>query len=74
MVQVPSIPLSFIVKFVLYLSCGKNENKQKEAEFGPFKKDVEFTKTQRLTGAKSIGDLYLVVVLTMRRCIRKGNE
>ena len=29
--------LSFIV-FVLYLSCEKNENKQKEAGFGPFKK------------------------------------
>ena len=30
--------LSFIVKFVLYLSlyCEKNENKQKEAVFGPF--------------------------------------
>ena len=28
---------SFIV-FVLYLSCEKNENKQKEAGFGPLKK------------------------------------
>ena len=28
---------SFIV-FVLYLSCEKDENKQKEAGFGPFKK------------------------------------
>ena len=30
--------ISFIVKFVLYLSlfCEKNENKQKEAGFGPF--------------------------------------
>ena len=40
-VRVPSTPstlLSFIV-FVLYLSCEKNENKQNEAEFGPFKKD-----------------------------------
>ena len=27
---------SFIVKFVPYLSCEKNENKQKEAGFGPF--------------------------------------
>ena len=26
----------YIVKFVLYLSCEKNGNKQKEAEFGPF--------------------------------------
>ena len=29
---------SFIV-FVLYLSCEKNENKQKEVGFGPFLKD-----------------------------------
>ena len=28
--------LSVIVKFVLYLYCKKNENKQKEAGFGPF--------------------------------------
>ena len=27
-----------IVKFVLYLSCEKNENKQKEAGFGSFEK------------------------------------
>ena len=39
-VRVPSTPstlLSFIV-FVLYLQCEKNENKQKEGEFGPLKK------------------------------------
>ena len=39
-VRVPSTPstlFSFIV-FVLYLSCEKNENKQKGAGFGPFKK------------------------------------
>ena len=38
-VRVPSTPstlLSFKVKFVLYLSCERNENKQKEAGFGPF--------------------------------------
>ena len=38
-VRVPRTPymlLSFIVKFVLYMSCEKNENKQKEAGFGPF--------------------------------------
>ena len=37
-VRVPSTPsmlLSFIV-FVVYLSCEKNENKQKEAGYGPF--------------------------------------
>ena len=28
--------LSFIVKFVLYLSCEMNKIKQKEAGFGPF--------------------------------------
>ena len=43
LVRVPSTPfmlLPFLVKFVLYLSlhCEKNENKQKEAGFGPFKK------------------------------------
>ena len=32
----PSILLSFMVKFVLYLSCEKNENKQKETGVGPF--------------------------------------
>ena len=32
----PSTLLSFIVEFVLYLSCEKNKNKQKEAGFGPF--------------------------------------
>ena len=32
----PSMLLSFIVKFVLYLPCEKNENKQKEARFSPF--------------------------------------
>ena len=38
-VTVPSTPsmlLSYIVKFVLYLSCEKNETKQQEAGFGPF--------------------------------------
>ena len=37
-VRVPSAPatlFSFII-FVIYLSCEKNENKQKEAGFGPF--------------------------------------
>ena len=40
-IRVPSPPstlLSFTVKFVLHLSCEKNENKQKEAVFGPFLK------------------------------------
>ena len=33
-----SMLLSFIVKFVLYFSCEKNENKQKEVVgFGPYK-------------------------------------
>ena len=32
----PSMLLSFIVKFVLYLSCERNQNKQKEAGLGPF--------------------------------------
>ena len=38
-VRIPSTPsmlLSFIVKFVLYLSCERNQNKQKEAGLGPF--------------------------------------
>ena len=40
-VRVPSTPstlVSFIVKFVLNVSCEKNENKQQEAELGQFKK------------------------------------
>ena len=44
LVRVPSTPaalLSFIVKFVLYLFCEENENKQKEAGFGPFLKNLE---------------------------------
>ena len=28
------------VEYVLYLSCEKNENKQKETGFGPFKKTI----------------------------------
>ena len=41
-VQIPdtsSTLLSFIVKFVLFLSREKNENKQKEARFGLFPKN-----------------------------------
>ena len=33
--SIPSMLLSIVV-FVLYLSSEKNENKQKEAGFGPF--------------------------------------
>ena len=47
-VQAPSTPstlLSFIV-FVLYLSCEKYENKQKEAGFGPFFKLQQHFKTR----------------------------
>ena len=46
-VRVPStlsMLLSFIVKFVLYLSCEKNENKQKDAGFGPYFLKTFFTK------------------------------
>ena len=42
-VRVPSTPstlLSFIVKFVLNLSCEKNDDKQKESGFGPIKKTL----------------------------------
>ena len=42
-VQVPSTPTtlsSFIVTFGLNLSSEKNENKQKEAGYGPFKKNT----------------------------------
>ena len=42
-VRVPSTVstlLPFIVQFVLYLSCEKNEIKQKEAGFGPLKKQI----------------------------------
>ena len=34
--------LPFIVKIVLSFSCEKNENKQKEAGFGPFSKHFFF--------------------------------
>ena len=34
----PSMILLFIVTFVLYLSCEKNENKQKRPGFGRLKK------------------------------------
>ena len=46
-VRVPSTPstlLSFIV-FVLYLQCEKNENKQKEGEFGPLKNKMHYSIT-----------------------------
>ena len=33
--NIPSMLLTFIVKFVLYLPCEKNENKQKVAPLGP---------------------------------------
>ena len=39
--QARNLRFLFIV-FVLYLSCEKNENKQKEAGFGPFKKHASF--------------------------------
>ena len=35
----PSTLLIFIVKFVLYFSCEKNQNKQKEVGFVTFKKE-----------------------------------
>ena len=39
--------LSFIVKFVLYLFCKKNENKQKEAGLGQFfKKNADAKKAK----------------------------
>ena len=44
LVRVPntlSTLLSFIFKFVLYLSCEKNENQQKEAVVGPVKSVYE---------------------------------
>ena len=52
-VWVPSTPstlLSFTV-FVLYLSCEKNENKQKEAGFGPFfKKKIFIRMSLQISG------------------------
>ena len=35
----PSTLFPFKVKFVLYFTCEKNKNKQKEAGFGPFLKN-----------------------------------
>ena len=51
----PSMLLQFIVNFVLYLSLEKNENKQKEAEFGPFfkkKQKVNFRKNKLSRGER----------------------
>ena len=47
--------LQFRVNFVLYLSFEKNENKQKEAEFGPFfkkKQKVNFRKNKLSRGER----------------------
>ena len=60
-VHIPSTPSTlFIVKFVLYLCWEKDENKQKEAGFGPFfKKTVtqlqeNFCKILKLLDAKKV--------------------
>ena len=45
--------LSFIV-CVLYLSCEKNENNQKEAGFGPFKKEGTGKKVKRVGSHSSV--------------------
>ena len=51
-IQVPSTPsmlLSFIVKFMLYLTCENNQNKQIEAGFGPFLKNNKYLEIKLLT-------------------------
>ena len=51
-VRVPSMSSmlsSFIIKIVLYWSCEKNENKQKEAGFGPFLKKKRETGNDKNT-------------------------
>ena len=47
---------SFIV-FVLYLSCEKNENKQKEAGFGPFLKNLAITAATRESMSQLVVDM-----------------
>ena len=56
-VQVPSTPsTNCYIVFMLYLSCEKNENKQKEAGFGPFLKYVwTFTLVTSCYGQKTVG-------------------
>ena len=52
----PSMLLSIIVNLVLYLSCEKNKNKQKEAGFGPLKKlvgTVQFVFQKNLIKSKN---------------------
>ena len=43
--------LLFTVKFVLYLSCGKNENKYKEAGFGPLFNKRKIELINKLAGS-----------------------
>ena len=50
-----------IVKVVLYLSCEKNENKQKEAGIGPFKKHVQKMPWKSL---QDVLDLPQAIILT----------
>ena len=60
-VRVPSTPsmlLPFIVKFVLFLSREKNKNKQKEAGFGPFLKNV-YLLNQKATLAYNLASFRL---------------
>ena len=76
-VQVPSMPstlLSFLVKFVLNLSCEKNENKQKEAGLGPFKKQNKVYATPTPTPLALKGHLRKVYLTKMddrtnKKCI-----
>ena len=67
-VRVPSTPsmlLLSIVKVVLYLSCEKNENKQKEAGFGPFKKQ-SYSILPKVVSKSCKGKQYLYSTLSRR--------
>ena len=57
--------LSFIVKFMMYLSCEKNENKQKEAGFGPFKKQ-SYSILPKVVSKSCKGKQYLYSTLSRR--------
>ena len=61
-VRVPGTPstlLSFTTVFVLYLSCEKNENKQKEAAFDPFFKEKTISMQINLWGQNNLGTYLL---------------
>ena len=60
----PSILLSFVLKFVLYLSlhCEKNKNKQKETRFSTFKKAKENGEKDNIPSSEMFSLLFFSVL------------